>query len=113
MSRDTLYQQFRSHLAYLKLNAAAEGTTGIPYRFSSGVRPTRRSARRSPHPAARPPIYVGALALQAGIDVKIVSERLGASATITWDIYQHVTPTMQSDAADRVGNLIFRPRASS
>lgn len=24
MSRDTLYQQLRSHLAYLKLNAAAE-----------------------------------------------------------------------------------------
>ena len=54
------------------------------------------------------------LALQAGIDVKIVSERLGhASATITWDIYQHVTPAMQSDAAERVANLIFRPRASS
>jgi integrase len=54
------------------------------------------------------------LALQAGIDVKIVSERLGhASATITWDIYQHVTPAMQSDAAERVAGLIFRPRATS
>jgi integrase len=54
------------------------------------------------------------LALQAGVDVKIVSQRLGhASATITWDIYQHVTPAMQSDAAERVANLIFRPRASS
>lgn len=54
------------------------------------------------------------LALQAGVDVKIVSERLGhASATITWDIYQHVTPAMQSDAAERVAALIFRPRAST
>ncbi len=54
------------------------------------------------------------LALQAGVDVKIVSERLGhASATITWDIYQHVTPAMQSDAAERVASLIFRPQAGS
>ena len=53
------------------------------------------------------------LALQAGVDVKIVSERLGhASTTITWDIYQHVTPAMQSDAAERVANLIFRPKST-
>ena len=46
--------------------------------------------------------------LEAGVDVKIVSERLGhASAKITWDIYQHVTPTMQADAAETVARLIF------
>jgi len=48
------------------------------------------------------------LALSAGVDVKIVSARLGhASAKITWDIYQHVTPTMQADAAETVARLIF------
>jgi integrase len=48
------------------------------------------------------------LALAAGVDVKIVSERLGhASAKITWDIYQHVTPTMQANAAETVAKLIF------
>jgi integrase len=37
-------------------------------------------------------------------------ERLGhASAKITWDIYQHVTPTMQADAAETVARLIFGP----
>jgi hypothetical protein len=42
--------------------------------------------------------------------VKVVSERLGhASATITWDIYQHVTPSMASDAAQVVADLIFGP----
>ena len=52
------------------------------------------------------------LALSAGVDVKIVSERLGhASAKITWDIYQHVTPTMQSNAAETVARLIFGPSA--
>jgi hypothetical protein len=46
--------------------------------------------------------------------VEIVSERLcHASATITWDNYQHVTPAMQSDTAERVASLIFRPKASS
>ena len=48
------------------------------------------------------------LALAAGVDVKVVSERLGhASTTITWDIYQHVTPSMASDAAQVVADLIF------
>src|SRR5205085_11168844 len=52
------------------------------------------------------------LALSAGVDVKIVSERLGhASAKITWDIYQHVTPTMQSNVAETVARLIFGPTA--
>jgi len=51
------------------------------------------------------------LALHAGIDVKIVSDRLGhASAKITWDIYQHVTPAMQTDAAETVAQLIFGAR---
>ncbi len=51
------------------------------------------------------------LALQAGVDVKIVSERLGhASAKITWDIYQHVTPAMQTDAAETVARLISGAR---
>lgn len=48
------------------------------------------------------------LALKAGIDVKVVSERLGhSSAVITWSIYQHVVKGMQADAAERVSDLIF------
>lgn len=48
------------------------------------------------------------LALIAGIDVKVVSERLGhSSAVITWSIYQHVVKGMQGDAAGRVSDLIF------
>ena len=48
------------------------------------------------------------LALRAGIDIKIVSERLNHSSThITREIYTHVTPPMQSDAAERVSKLIF------
>lgn len=53
------------------------------------------------------------LALTAGIDIKIVSERLNHSSThITREIYTHVTPPMQSDAAERVANVIFGPTSS-
>ncbi len=48
------------------------------------------------------------LALAEGIDIHIVSERLNHSSThITREIYTHVTPPMQSDAAERVAGRIF------
>lgn len=50
------------------------------------------------------------LALHEGIDIKVVSERLDHSSTfVTREIYTHVTPPMQSDAAERVAARIFRP----
>ena len=53
------------------------------------------------------------LALQAGVDTKIVSDRVGHSTTaITSGIYQHVSPQMQSDVAERVAELIFGPAPS-
>jgi integrase len=48
------------------------------------------------------------LALIAGVDVKVVSERLGhSSPMVTWQTYQHVVKGMQTDAAERVAALIF------
>lgn len=48
------------------------------------------------------------LALLAGVDVRIVSERLGhSSPMVTWQTYQHVIQGMQADAADRVAALVF------
>jgi integrase len=47
------------------------------------------------------------LALQAGVHPKVVQERLGhANIGITLDTYSHVTPAMQSDAAERVASLL-------
>lgn len=52
------------------------------------------------------------LALIAGVDVKIVSERLGHSGPlITWQTYQHVITGLQTDAAERVASLIFAHRS--
>ena len=53
------------------------------------------------------------LALASGVPVKIVSERLGhGSIAITLDTYSHVTPTMQTDAAETVAGLIFGAKPS-
>jgi integrase len=51
------------------------------------------------------------LALASGVPVKVVSERLGHRTTsITSDVYSHVTPTMQTDAAEKVAGMIFGTR---
>lgn len=47
------------------------------------------------------------LALQAGVNPKVVQERLGhSSVTITLSVYSHVMPTMHDDAAGVVAGLI-------
>lgn len=46
------------------------------------------------------------LALQAGIHPKVVSERLGHATTgITLDIYSHVQPELDTQAATTVAQL--------
>jgi integrase len=47
-------------------------------------------------------------ASEAGIPLKVVSERLGhSSVLITWDTYSHVRPGVDRAAADKVADLIF------
>jgi integrase len=48
------------------------------------------------------------LLLQAGVHPKIVSERLGhAKISITLDVYSHAMPTMQREAATKLGALVY------
>ena len=48
------------------------------------------------------------LLLAAGVHPKVVSERLGhASITTTLDIYSHITPSLQEEAAVRLGEMVF------
>jgi integrase len=48
------------------------------------------------------------LLIKAGVPVKVVSERLGhASVAFTMQVYQHVLPGMQADAAATFGDLVF------
>jgi integrase len=47
------------------------------------------------------------LALRAGVNPKVVSERLGhATVSFTLDVYSHVLPGLQEDAAAKVAALI-------
>jgi integrase len=48
------------------------------------------------------------LLIKAGVPVKVVSERLGhASVAFTMQVYQHVLPGMQADAAATFGDIVF------
>ena len=50
------------------------------------------------------------LLLLVGIHPKVVSERLGhASVAITLDVYSHVLPNMQQEAAERLEALLYAP----
>jgi integrase len=71
----------------------------------------RRLARRAGLPAIRlhdvRHSYATA-ALAAGIPAKVISERLGhATTAITLDVYSHVIPGMDAQAADAVASLIL------
>ena len=47
------------------------------------------------------------LMLEAGVHIKVVQERLGhSSIAITGDVYAHVTPGMQDEAAARVAAVV-------
>ena len=80
-----------------------------PTRTAASSDPTTR-ARRSPVSSAVPAFRASAcmrhihasLALVAGIDMKVVSDRLGQSTTaITADLYTYVIPAIARDAAER------------
>ena len=48
------------------------------------------------------------LMLASGVPPKVAAERLGhADPTLFTNLYSHVTPTMQRDAADRIGAALF------
>lgn len=49
------------------------------------------------------------LLLQAGVNPKVVSERLGHSTIVlTLDVYSHVLPSMQEAATEQLEEMIFR-----
>lgn len=46
--------------------------------------------------------------LAVGVHPKVVSERLGhSSITVTLDVYSHVLPNMQIEAAEKLGEVVF------
>jgi integrase len=46
--------------------------------------------------------------LASGVPAKVAAERLGhADPTLFTNLYSHVTPTMQRDAASRIEEALF------
>ncbi len=96
----------------------ADGTVYHPDRFSREFDRQQRRYNRAEPTQLLPELKLhglrhtwATLALAEGIDIHIVSERLNHSSThVTREIYTHVTPPMQSDAAERVAGRIFRGR---
>ncbi len=69
----------------------------VRYSRDAGLTPIRFHDLRHTH---------ASLALQAGVPAKVVSERLGhATVAFTLDVYSHVIPGMQEEAAERIAAL--------
>ncbi|MER7126697.1 tyrosine-type recombinase/integrase [Micrococcus luteus] len=85
-----------------------------PERVTEGF---KRIARRAELPVIR--LHDGrhtaaTLALEAGLDVKIVSDQLGhANTRITHDLYTHVRPAVHDEAAERVLTLVQGPASKA
>jgi integrase len=103
-------QANRTAPADAPLFAAADGGHLLPQRVSDTWRgyvrtldlpPIRLHDLRHTH---------ATLLLAAGVPVKVVSERLGhTKIAMTLDVYAHVLPAMDRDAADRFGQLLAGP----
>jgi len=88
----------------------ADGTAIHPQRLTAWF---EQAARRAGLPAIRLHDLrhsYATLALGAGVHPKVVSERLGhATVAMTLDVYSHVTPTMQREAAAAVAAILEGP----
>ncbi|WP_407929326.1 tyrosine-type recombinase/integrase [Alicyclobacillus fructus] len=52
--------------------------------------------------------------LESGVDLKVVSERLGhSSITVTADIYAHVTDALQREAIEKLQRMMRSRRANN
>ena len=92
--------------------------------MTSSVARSTRHSRVRPRQAARgagvPQIrlhdlrHTGHARAHAGVHPKVVSERLGhATTSITLDLYSHVQPTLDAEAATVVAQLFVEPAGAS
>ena len=84
---------------------------GGPFHPDSLTTAFKRAVKASGLPAIRlhdARHTAASLALEAGVNPKVVSEMLGhSSVMVTLDVYSHVIPTMQESAAEQIAKLIL------
>ncbi len=92
------------------LGARLRREDGVPYAPDYVTRAFREAVARAGLPRIRLHDLRhtwASLALAAGVNPKVVSERLGhATVSFTLDTYSHVMPGLQEDAAERVAVAI-------
>ena len=106
--QDAEYEQnFRTPWTWNPVFTDTTGAPHVPMRITSTF---RRLVRRLPVPVLRLHDLRhthASLLLQAGVSIKVVSDRLGhRTIALTMDTYTHVLPAMDRDAADRLGALL-------
>ncbi|MGP6189283.1 MAG: tyrosine-type recombinase/integrase [Vulcanimicrobiaceae bacterium] len=100
------------------------GIVPLPARKRATTRAGRRPIADAPkEPKARRPAEItfhslrhtcASMMLAQGVHPKIVQEVLGhSSVSVTMDLYSHVTPTLQSEAAQRLDAVLLLPAAGS
>lgn len=99
--------------AWADLDLVFATELGAPIHPSNFARTYRAIVKRAGLPYIRPHDLRhshATMLLAAGVHAKIISERLGhASVAFTMDVYSHVLPDMQREAADQLDTLIQMP----
>ena len=100
---------FRPQLAAMSIDGRIMHPRWISKKWAELVKTSGLPARNFHHLRHA---YATAM-LSTGIHIKTASERLGHSSTgITLDLYSHVLPSVQQEAAERIGEA-FRIAAST
>lgn len=114
--RDQLQESFKLGSDYQKNDLVFANEIGAPLLLGNLRRRHFEQiikAANTKAPLSRIRLYdlrhtTATLLLSAGLNPKVVSERLGhASIVLTLDTYSHVLPTMQQDATERIEKLMF------
>ena len=103
----------RAHVGYVVSPYVFTKPGGGPYhpqyvsrtlgRYSAELGLPRLTAHGLRHTSAT-------LMLASGVPAKVAAERLGhADPTLFTNLYSHVTPTMQREAAESIGSILFGP----
>jgi integrase len=107
-----LEERLRWGAAYADESCVFAREDGNPYSPDYVTRAFRKAVARTRVPRLRLHDLRhtwASLALAAGVNPKVVSERLGhATVSFTLDTYSHVLPGLQEDAAARVAALLDR-----
>lgn len=97
---------FENDLVFCKENGDSYYPTIINRKFNKLLKKAGLPAKYNIHSLRH---THATLLLKQGIAPKVIQERLGhASIAVTMDVYSHVTPNMQKEAAEKMDKLLSK-----